>query len=141
MKLNRAVSDQSLILPQHKEIEAKALELFTQHLRVPWQFVWLKEKNNLGVCYFGERTIALSQYWVLFLSDDEIKDTILHEIAHGMTWEQNLIDRMALKPALWPKLTKKYMGHDGPWEYYCKQIGAKPQACYEGTIRLPNVRK
>jgi len=141
MKLAHTLAkDESLILPKHREIETQVLELFTQHLNLDWQLKWSTEKNALGRCFYGERIITLSQYWMLFISDQEITDVILHEIAHGMTWEQYLKDKKEVPYNLHKKLSKMYLGHGGPWEYFAKKIGATGTECYEGNIRLPSVK-
>lgn len=71
-----------------------------------WTFKFNKNKKRLGVCKYGPRTIELSVYH-LGDSDEEIKDTILHEIAHAISG---------------------YAAKHGPiWQACCIVIGAKPE--------------
>ncbi len=79
-----------------------------------WEFRFDYAKRRLGVCRITktEKVIGLSKYWVKGLEDDEVLDTILHEIAHALT------------PGC---------GHNKEWKKKCVEIGAKPD-------RLADVR-
>lgn len=127
-----------LLLPQHKQIETIANDFLQQYRLTNWKFAWLDSRKALGKCYYNENTIALSRYYCLFLPESENKDTILHEIAHALTWEQYKKDIHEVPSMLHAKMAKAYLGHGLIWQLKCKEVGAKPQACYDGEIKIPN---
>jgi len=100
-----------------------ALDLITQHLPSEWKFAWNKRKSALGVCNYTRKTIFLSEYFVARISDEEVKDTILHEIAHALAW-----------------IEYGHKGHGWQWKRVCVRIGAKPVRCHTGTVDNPNYR-
>ena len=97
-----------------------AESLMSQHLSDEWTFAFNKRKSALGVCNYTKKTIYLSEYFIARLSDDKIKDTILHEIAHA-------IAGVAAK-------------HGPQWKAVCVRIGADPTRCYTGEIDNPEYR-
>ncbi len=67
-------------------------------------------RRRFGCCNFTRRRISLSRP-LTFLNDEaEVRDTILHEIAHALT----------------PKT-----GHGPAWKAMCLRIGAKPVRCFQ----------
>ena len=128
------------LLPQHRSLEEQ-VNIFLQKWNLNhWKFEWEPSRKFLGRCYFAKRLITLSKYYCLFLPEEENKDTILHEIAHALTWEQYLIDQNTVHHNLWSNMRKAYLGHNLVWELFCKQVGAKPQKCYNGEIQLPKLK-
>lgn len=95
-----------------------ARSLVSKHLLDEWDFDWNNRKSALGVCNYRKKTIYLSEYFLGRVTDDEIKDTILHEIAHALTW-----------------VFYHKTGHGPVWKRICRQIGAKPQRCYHGEVK------
>lgn len=79
-----------------------------------WQLVINKRfRKTCGMTYFDRNVIAISHFLLDF--PEELYDTILHEIAHVLTYSQygNTI-----------KYTND--GHPKEWEEICKKIGARP---------------
>lgn len=132
-----------VFLPQHKVLQNKAAELLKEYQLDyrDWKFGWTNEKKALGRCFFNKKLITLSRYWVLFLREEEKIDVILHEIAHALTWEQYELDRLQVPIQDWRAMSKAYLAHNLVWQIICKKIGAKPQACYDGEIRLPTGKR
>lgn len=91
---------------QRQEATSLAVNLMREHNLIGWRFKLNTNKRRLGVCKYTSRTIELSIYHVDRGSEDEVKDTILHEIAH------------ALSPV---------RGHGPVWQKICQEIGAKPK--------------
>jgi predicted SprT family Zn-dependent metalloprotease len=65
-----------------------------------WTFGLVKRVRNIGTCYYRQKLITLSVY---FLHDDvQVRDTILHEIAHalvgpfvkshGVEWQRKAVE-------------------------------------------------
>lgn len=84
-----------------------------------WIFKFDNAKRRFGVCkytYINRATkdvkcghISLSKYLVSANDEKQVRDTILHEIAHALTPGH---------------------GHDYVWKQKCIEIGAKPERCY-----------
>lgn len=73
-----------------------------------WQFEFMDSKKVLGLCVYSERKIKLNINFAKNHGfDSEVKDVILHEIAHALT------------PGA---------GHNRDWKRVCRIIGARPEA-------------
>lgn len=77
----------------------------TNLLELGWRFRLNNRKTAIGVCNYREKTIF---YSTVFLKQEEkeIKDTLLHEIAHALT---------------------KGSGHGREWKRMCILLGCKPK--------------
>jgi predicted SprT family Zn-dependent metalloprotease len=75
-----------------------------------WSFGFDHAKRRFGRCNYTRKLITLSRPLVLLNAFDEVRDTILHEIAH------------ALVPGT---------GHGPKWRLTCVRIGARPRRCYD----------
>jgi len=85
-----------------------------------WTFKFDNAKGRLGCCSYRKREIRLSRHFVELNFDNtfELKDTILHEIAHALVGPGK--------------------GHGWEWKEMCRLVGAQPKACSErGAIELP----
>lgn len=63
----------------------------------------------IGRCFSGSRKITLSRRYLYTASDEQIRDTILHEIAHALVGGEH--------------------GHDNIWKAKAVELGAKPERC------------
>lgn len=98
-----------------------ARTLMNQHGLGHWAFGYDRAKRRAGCCKHRIQTITLSIHYVIRNDDDEIKDTILHEIAHA--------------------LAGPGAGHGHKWKAICRQIGAKPVRCYDSNrVNMPKGR-
>ncbi|MGB2453995.1 MAG: SprT-like domain-containing protein [Akkermansiaceae bacterium] len=79
-------------------------------------------KKRFGLCNMGSREISLSGPLTILNTDDEVRDTILHEIAHALAWE----------------LHKENCGHDERWKAICGHIGARPDRTYDEDVVQPD---
>jgi predicted SprT family Zn-dependent metalloprotease len=95
-----------------------ALELMALHGLHDWRFAFNKRKRHLGLCCYEAKTILLSVYLVERNEVEEVRDTILHEIAHALVGPGH--------------------GHDRTWKRKCVEIGARPQRC--GRADMPRGR-
>ena len=75
-----------------------------------WSFSFDHARRRFGRCNYTHKRITLSRPLTLLNNLDEVRDTILHEIAH------------ALAPGA---------GHGARWRMKCLQIGARPRRCYD----------
>jgi predicted SprT family Zn-dependent metalloprotease len=98
-----------------------ALELMAEHgltqtgrapefgVRV-WRFTFDNAVRRFGVCRYHKGTISLSRVLVKLNPDAEVRNTILHEIAHALAGHAN--------------------GHNHVWKRIAERIGARPERCY-----------
>jgi len=100
-----------------------AIELMTMHglIKSGWTFHFDHSQRRFGVCKYGRKEICLSWKLTIMNEDDEVKETILHEIAH------------ALVPAR--------AGHGRVWKEMAARVGANPVRCYDSkTVEAPKLR-
>lgn len=93
-----------------------ANELVSEHLPTFWSVKLLNAKRTLGYCDYRNNRIVLSRSWMEVLPDDEVRDTILHEIAHAQAGHK--------------------AGHGSEWRRIASNLGANPDRCYEGGAEL-----
>lgn len=68
------------------EINNLAKDLISKHVELNgWKFEFNTRKTSLGLCSYSKQTISLSSYLLQLMSDAEVKNTLLHEIAHALT--------------------------------------------------------
>lgn len=94
---------------------------------IDWKFQWMNSRNALGQTRFRRRwtangehifgLICLSKPYVEILSEEEILDTILHEIAHALAGPGE--------------------NHGNVWKMHARAIGARPERVAHGAPSLP----
>lgn len=96
-----------------RDIEIYARLKMDEYSLNDWQFGWDHARRRLGVCRLQKKTITLSTHFVRanLEAPHEIRDTILHEIAHALAWTLHG-DR----------------SHGQQWKAICREIGAVPRA-------------
>lgn len=83
-----------------------------------WKFRWDNAKRRFGICIYSKfdsgrgGIIGLSQYLVDLNNEENVVDTILHEIAHALVGRGH--------------------GHDAIWKAKAIEIGCDGQRCYSG---------
>ena len=88
-----------------------------------WVFKFSKHKTAAGMCYYDQKLIVLSEYFVLNNSDEEIINTMLHEIAHA--------------------LAPRWEGHGKVWRKIFKDLLIKYNQpvnvtrCYDNNVNMP----
>jgi predicted SprT family Zn-dependent metalloprotease len=89
-----------------------ARRLMTEHglIAAGWRFGFDHAKRRFGRCNYTRKIISLSRPLVLLNNVDEVRDTVLHEIAHALTPGD---------------------GHGPKWRLTCARIGARPRRCYD----------
>ncbi|MFM6974890.1 MAG: SprT-like domain-containing protein [Agromyces sp.] len=68
-----------------QRIETWARALIALYLDDSWSFGFDSAKRRVGACNYSTKRITVSRYFVPILDDDEIHQTLLHEVAHAMT--------------------------------------------------------
>ncbi|MDB9869606.1 SprT-like domain-containing protein [Alphaproteobacteria bacterium] len=67
-------------------------------------------KVRAGACHFGERKISFSRHFLKNSDKKDIKDTVLHEIAHALVGPKH--------------------GHDNVWKNKARELGCSAQRCH-----------
>lgn len=83
--------------------------LLDQHGLTDWTLVLDRAKRRAGVCRPGRRQIGLSAPLTALHPEAEVRDTILHEIAHALVGPQH--------------------GHDAVWRATALRIGCSGERC------------
>jgi hypothetical protein len=101
-------TDKNMIMA---DVQMMANTLMFEHglLDLGWIFNLDRSKTRLGLCSYAKKEITMSKYLTPMRSFDDNKDTILHEIAHG--------------------LVGGGFGHGAVWQLKCLEIGARPERC------------
>ncbi|MDG1950060.1 MAG: SprT-like domain-containing protein [bacterium] len=77
-----------------------------------WRFVWGNRKRSFGVCRSRAKTIELSLYLLPTINDDSAEDTIRHEIAHALDFDD-----------------RGRSDHSYKWKAWAIKVGADPTSC------------
>ena len=94
-----------------------AWELMARHGLSGWRFEFDHARRRFGSCRYGQKLITLSRPLTLLNSEEQVRDTLLHEISH------------ALAPG---------DGHGAISKRKCREIGANPQRFYtDSAVRSP----
>lgn len=70
------------------------------------------KKNSYGSCNYRNMTIIIHMYSCEHIENEEVNDTILHEMAHAIDRGVNGVSS----------------GHGYPWKKICREIGCKPES-------------
>lgn len=110
-----------------------------------WKVAWDNGKRRAGACHYGTRTISLSRHILPLASDEEIRETILHEVAHALTpghhhdgvWRAKLISMGGTGKRTHDMETPK-----GRYEVVCAGCGVighrhQAQGSWKGTVNRP----
>ena len=94
-----------------------AHELFKKYNLKDWSFQLDHAKSRAGLCIYNKKIISLSRYYVGVSSLKEIKNTILHEIAHALVGHIH--------------------GHDHVWKAKALEIGCDGRRCHNKVFLDP----
>ena len=104
------------------DVVVKTIELAFSYLKRyelnDWIFVVDNAKKRGGQCRYKQKTISMAEGFILHASTDEIKDTILHEIAHALVGSKH--------------------GHDEVWQAKAKEIGCSAERTHSVKFSQPN---
>ena len=95
------------------EITTLAKRLISNHIELSgWSFIFNNRKRSFGLCSYNKKTIELSSYLVVGMTDKAVFETIIHEIAHALTPGH---------------------AHDYIWERKCIELGGDGKRCGDFT--------
>jgi predicted SprT family Zn-dependent metalloprotease len=100
------------------QAEELAKHLMRLH-RLPrgWSFAFDRSKVRFGKCDYRRRQISVSRHLVELNAEVEVRDTILHEIAHA--------------------LAPRGAGHGPAWQALALAIGCNGLRCYGREVARP----
>ena len=84
-----------------------------------WTVSFDNAKRRAGICRVCQKQISISRWHVEHNTEEVIKDTILHEFAHAITYELH-----------------RDIGHGEKWKSVAKSIGTSPRAT--GVFEIPS---
>ena len=94
-------------------------------------------KVRAGACHFGKRKITFSRNFIKNSNQDDIQDTILHEIAHALVGAKhghdNIWKQMAIKLGCSAKRCHSLEFSEYKWIRFC------PNLCWEHKIHRKNL--
>lgn len=85
------------------DVQVWAGELIDRYLDESWTFTFDRAKTRAGKCNFDRREISLSRYLAEKHTDEQVMQTLLHEVAHAKVGPR--------------------AGHGPVWASYAAQIG------------------
>ena len=89
---------------------ALAEALIQQHGLDGWSFQFDSAQKRAGACAFNTKVISLSRFYCIKAGDAEIRDTVLHEIAHALAGPKH--------------------NHDATWKRVARSIGCTADRCH-----------
>ncbi len=94
-----------------------ARALMAQHRLHQWSFQFDAATKRAGCCQYATQVISLSYEFAKRASDEEIRDTILHEIAHALVGQDHR--------------------HDAVWRAKALEIGCSGRRCHDLQFTPP----
>ncbi len=88
-------------------VSALGADLFQQHEIGDWTLRFDHAKRRAGSCHVETRTISLSRHLMTLYEESEVRETLLHEIAHALAGPGH--------------------GHNAVWRSIALRIGASGQ--------------
>ena len=122
MKITEAYKLAAKCMKEHGVDDYKLV--FNDTKTICGQCLTYPKRNNLG--RRGE--IFISRTYCVNNGDAEVKDTILHEIAHALRDNSGI-------PATYTD--GKEDCHDKHWRAFAIKLGANPKACAESHVYIP----
>lgn len=96
------------------EARRLAETLMLQHGLKGWTFKFDNARTRVGVCRFEARQIGLSRHYVRVNPGDEVRETILHEIAHALAGPD--------------------AGHGPRWKRIARSLGCSTERCTSAPL-------
>ncbi|MBO6576908.1 MAG: SprT-like domain-containing protein [Rhodothermales bacterium] len=90
--------------------------LLLAHGLSAWSFRFDNARTRAGVCRYDDRVIGLSRHYVRANEADEVRGTILHEIAHALAGPQ--------------------AGHGPRWKRIARELGAPTERCTQADMDI-----
>ena len=86
-----------------------------------WSAGWDRARRRFGACWPKRKRITLSRVLTEMNAEDQVHDTILHELAHALTFERH----------------GRVRSHGPEWKAIARSLGATPRACSANGLLPP----
>ncbi|MBT5575482.1 SprT-like domain-containing protein [Alphaproteobacteria bacterium] len=100
-----------------QKVSELAYQLLTQYDLADWQFCFDHARSRAGLCDYNKKTISMSRKFARSADDAQIKNTLLHEIAHALVGHAH--------------------GHDIVWRAKAMEIGCDAKRCHNSVFSTP----
>lgn len=100
-----------------KAVYALALGLMREHELNKWEFKFDQSTRRAGCCTYHDKCISISFDLARNASDEDIRDTLLHEIAHALVGKKH--------------------GHNVVWKEKAREIGCSGDRCHRLEFAPP----
>ncbi|QIN94173.1 SprT-like protease [Streptomyces phage Wakanda] len=98
--------------------ERMARKLMMEHGLYGWNFKWDRAARRFGQCDYSKATISMSRKLTVQRTEDAVRNTMLHEIAHALTPGD---------------------GHGPKWRAKALAIGCNGKRCSDDPVKIePN---
>lgn len=108
------------------EVEERSAEAMLRHGLSGWGFGFGRGKRTLGTTRVrpgaSTGTVRLSRHLVLSGSEDRVRETLLHEIAHAVAFARH---------------GRRALNHGPLWRAVAREVGAAPRATCSGPPIAP----
>ena len=101
-----------------EKIEKYADQQLEKHGLSSWRFVFDNAARRYGACFYEDKVISMSEQFCLKSTKEDIKDVLLHEIAHALVGEEH--------------------GHDAVWRTKAFEIGSTGRRTRGDKFAPPN---
>lgn len=95
-------------------VRDRAHELIRMHLDARWTFAFDHAKKRAGLCNYTEHRISVSRYLAQRHAEDDVHQTLLHEVAHAMAGHAE--------------------GHGAEWQRIARELGYTGGATHRGEV-------
>lgn len=95
-----------------------ARDLLELHGLGHWNITFDRARRRAGLTNYNTSTISLSRPLTLLFDPDDVREVILHEIAHALVGSEH--------------------AHDAVWKAEAARIGATPSASLKNTPQIPH---
>ena len=99
------------------EVAVEAERLMSRHGLTGWSFQFEDASKRAGVCVFDLKVIGLSRLYCLHATGPQVRDTILHEIAHALVGPKH--------------------NHDATWKAVARSVGCTGDRCHKVEFAPP----
>lgn len=100
------------------QVKLLANQLLGQHQLLDWHFQFDHARTRCGSCQYELKRISLSRHFAALNDRAEVKNVLLHEIAHA--------------------LAGPGVGHGAAWRAQAVRIGARPETTAPEYIGMPS---
>jgi predicted SprT family Zn-dependent metalloprotease len=101
-----------------QKAQTMATDMMKHYNLVGWAFRFDRSVSRLGMCSHGRKTIFLSTHATTVNSEEQVLNTILHEIAHALVSGDH--------------------GHDDVWRNKAISIGCDGERCSNIAVKAPS---